>query len=62
VPASRPACSARGAYAPQEERRRLSALLPRAGIPPPSRFEAGRDDAPTRSRSDPPQGAQDSLF
>ena len=53
---------ARGAYAPQQERRRLSALLRVAGIPPPSRFEAGRDDAPAPSRSDPPQGAQDSLF
>ena len=32
----------RGAYAPPEERRRLAALLNRAGVPPPSRFR-GRD-------------------
>ena len=57
---------ARGAYAPQEERKRLSALLRSAGIPPPSRFGAARADpaepAPAPSRSDPPHEQQGSLF
>jgi len=57
---------ARGAYAPQEERKRLSALLRRNGIPPPSRFGAARADPaepePAPARSDPPQEQQGSLF
>ena len=55
---------ARGAYAPKEERRRLSGLLRRAGIPPPSRFGAGREDAPApaAARNVRPQEQQGSLF
>lgn len=55
---------ARGAYAPPDERRRMSALLRRDGIPSPSRFAAGRDDPPLPASSPrgPPQDHQPSLF
>jgi len=55
---------ARGAYAPQEERKRLSALLRHAGIPPPSRFGSARADAPAPApaRNVRPQEQQGSLL
>jgi transposase InsO family protein len=53
---------ARGAYAPESERRRLSALLRRPGVPGPSSWRAVTEDEQDRPRAKAPAARQDSLF
>ncbi|MEY2517216.1 MAG: hypothetical protein QOJ89_4574, partial [bacterium] len=54
---------ARGAYAPQDERRRLAGLLRHEDIPPPTRFRGFDDPKPDRAAAaDSEQAEQISLF